>query len=514
MTKTSPVLQTIHSFCVRSTYAGSLLLTAFLIFLYSSTLFATEEDSLLLREVLLDTEFISELSTFTISTDTERLNGVKIPEHFIYYYGRGYDNYANSDYDEAIINFSIAHELYSDNYATQLALGKAYSENSDLQTGLELFDNLTVREPDKYQAWFWRGIVLSDSGLYNAANLCYKSALLKKGGRNDMRVWVKRIINYSRLREYKKALACVDSGKAVNDRSSFLWHAYGYVCMDMDNDSLAIIAYDNSINYGNQDDAQEMWYKYHNRGLARQNIEDYSGSLEDFKIVLEYYPQYGSAWSDAGDSYRYSYNYEQALACYDSSFKYSNPIIKNDWWSRAFCYYNLANYKKSLECFHKYLEYYPKEPEAIEYVGWCLTNSGKNEKALVYFDSCLAIDTAYHDGIFGRAYAEGELNRFNTAVATYDKYLEIYPASSVSWYNRGNELWNANLKMSALRSYDSCLKYDNTYVDAWENKSALLLELGQLSDAGKCHDSAVSHGLSSEKETSGLEQYLRSLLDL
>ncbi|MEZ5359033.1 MAG: tetratricopeptide repeat protein [Candidatus Zixiibacteriota bacterium] len=402
-------------------------------------------------------------------------------------YSRGLHNYDQDMYNEATECFTHALQCLPAHFESRLALAKIQLKNDSIVQALLICDSLIREKPNDYRGWLWKAEALYDSGLYEPSIAYADSALVHRGG-EDVRLSSRKAFAYSKLNNESLAIICGKQAVATDSLSPLAWHTLGCIYLNNSSDSMAVACYDMVIALEN--DSTHLWYEFFNRGLANQYIEHYDAAIEDFIASLSYYGESGDTWGELAYSYRLIDDYTSALECYDSAFKYDNI----NWYGRGYCYYELGNYEKALDCMRRYVKEYPTSHFALDIIAWSLVKTGAYEQGLIYFDSSLAADTTYYEAIFGRAYAEGELKRYNSAVATYDRYLSFVPDDPNGWFNRGNELWHARKKMSALDSYDSCLVYDNTYANAWLNKGRLLRELRRYNEANTCLDSARHYG--------------------
>ena len=97
--------------------------------------------------------------------------------------------------------------------------------------------------------------------------------------------------------------------------------------------------------------------------------------------------------------------------------------------------------------------------------GQTLLNASQPEKALRLFDEALAIDPKHADALMKKGGALEKLERFNEAVACYDRVIEGGGPTTIAYLQKGG-LFNR------LARYDEALKCYEQALQAQEKKSA------------------------------------------
>lgn len=82
-------------------------------------------------------------------------------------------------------------------------------------------------------------------------------------------------------------------------------------------------------------------------------------------------------------------------------------------------------------------------------------------------------------------------NRYDEAIAAYDRALQIQPDLADTWNNRGVVLTRMQRYEEAISSYEQATKIRPHYPDAWNNRGVVLLELQQYQDAIACYEQAI-----------------------
>jgi tetratricopeptide (TPR) repeat protein len=82
-------------------------------------------------------------------------------------------------------------------------------------------------------------------------------------------------------------------------------------------------------------------------------------------------------------------------------------------------------------------------------------------------------------------------NRYEDAIAAYDRALEIQPDLADTWNNRGVVLTRMQRYPEAIASYEQATTIRPNYPDAWNNRGVVLLELQKYQEAIGCYEQAI-----------------------
>jgi tetratricopeptide (TPR) repeat protein len=139
-----------------------------------------------------------------------------------------------------------------------------------------------------------------------------------------------------------------------------------------------------------------------------------------------------------------------------------------------------AEIERGLDCDINWLEHGKK-----------LSDVGRYEEAIGSYDRALEIDGNSSYAWFGRGCSLAELGKHEEAISSYDRALEIDPNYFYSWYNRGNSLALSGKCEEAISSYDCALKIDANCSDAWYLRGISLAELGKHEEAISSYNSVL-----------------------
>ena len=107
------------------------------------------------------------------------------------------------------------------------------------------------------------------------------------------------------------------------------------------------------------------------------------------------------------------------------------------------------------------------------------------EEALASYDRALKVRPDFAEVLLNRGRALYEMQQFEEALASYDRALTIRPNLAEALYNRGNALHELKRFEEALASYDRALTMRPDYAEALYNRGLTLQELAVRGGAGE-----------------------------
>ena len=143
------------------------------------------------------------------------------------------------------------------------------------------------------------------------------------------------------------------------------------------------------------------------------------------------------------------------------------------------------------------LQYVEKLIEKRSYVqdwvlkGDCLNKLKRYEEALASCDKAIEIDPNYKDAWVTQGRALDNLKRYEEALASYDKAIEIDPNYHWAWVSRGSVLNNLKRYEEALASYDKAIEINPNDHWAWAMRGATLYNLKRYEEALASCDKAI-----------------------
>ncbi len=172
------------------------------------------------------------------------------------------------------------------NYGNQLWRIFEYDE------AVTAFDEAVKLKPKFYQAWYARGLALSDQDKYQEAVASFDR--VTEINPNLYEAWRKRCEALYNLKRYPEALASFDKAIALNDKDSVFYLLRGYVLQKLKRYPAAIDAYSQAIKL------KPHPFAYNNRGAARADLGDKQGAVADYSKPIELKPDLATPYANRG----------------------------------------------------------------------------------------------------------------------------------------------------------------------------------------------------------------------
>lgn len=294
-----------------------------------------------------------------------------------------------------------------------------------------------------------------------------------------------------------------------------------------------------------------------NKGIAKANLKDYLGAVEEYTKALNVNPYNIYAFYNRANAKFNLKNYHGAIEDYNKVVEINPTLFNNEcYFYRAKAKYNLKDYIGAIQDYTKVLESDPKNAEAYYFRGWSKSMLNDNRGAIVDFDKAIENSQirigSYYTGRgwskynLGTSYAEkitknnapsqngtqfnerdlmaaqiDENSRANawggTASSTYDKALERQRQAAVEREksNSQNQQINAqNAEASAqsmkyyrgaIIDFTTAIEINEKDVYAYIGRAFIKLNLGDTN--GACTDWSKAGELGDEKSYEYIKEY-------
>jgi predicted O-linked N-acetylglucosamine transferase (SPINDLY family) len=130
-------------------------------------------------------------------------------------------------------------------------------------------------------------------------------------------------------------------------------------------------------------------------------------------------------------------------------------------------------------------------PEAYISLGNALQGLMRFEEALKSYDKSIELIPDNPLAYYNRGNAFSELKRFDEALQSYNRAIERRPGGPVTYNNRGNVLAELKRFDEALQSFDQAIQLNPDYSDAHINRGVALIELKRFEEALQSFDRAI-----------------------
>lgn len=211
---------------------------------------------------------------------------------------------------------------------------------------------------------------------------------------------------------------------------------------------------------------------YINRGLVKNELQDYDGSIEDYDKALELDPKCSLAFNNRGYTKHKKGDYEGALADYNKAILL-NPKLK----------IALDNKAKLLSevCMKDDEDFIAKYYLSL---GIQEINKGNFLEGIKNLDESIKHNDKSDVAYFYKAAGYHSLNNLDLAYENYTKAIELNKKMVDAYFNRGQLMIKDNPKQ-ALDDFVSAVALDSKFIDAYYAIAAIQKNLGHYEDAIK-----------------------------
>jgi Tfp pilus assembly protein PilF len=124
--------------------------------------------------------------------------------------------------------------------------------------------------------------------------------------------------------------------------------------------------------------------------------------------------------------------------------------------------------------------------------GLDLQNLGRYEEAIASYDRALELRSDFFAAYLNRANVLQMLKRYDEALTSYDRALELRLNSAAAFSNRGSALQALRRYQEALASYDQAIALQPDFAKAHHNRGTVLLKLRRLEESLASSDRAIA----------------------
>ncbi|MHC5933067.1 tetratricopeptide repeat protein [Nostoc sp.] len=203
---------------------------------------------------------------------------------------------------------------------------------------------------------------------------------------------------------------------------------------------------------------------YISSGIARYNLGDYQGAIDDYNQALKINPDYALAYSNRGSARHNLADNQGAIDDYTQALKI-NPNYTDAYINRGSAPYNLANNQGAIDDYNQALKINPDHALAYSGRGVARYILGDNQGAIDDYNQALKINPNYINinsnyalAYSNRGNARYNLGDYQGAIDDYNQSLKINPDYALAYSCRGNARYNLGDNQGAIDDYNQALK--------------------------------------------------------
>lgn len=387
-------------------------------------------------------------------------------------------------YIEALTEYKKAEALNPANINTKINIGTLYQEQKNYEAALNTYNAILQMHPQNTDVMVYKAECLKGLKRNEEAIALYKSVLNLKPNNTTAKAELFDLLKDTMPAEQVLDFLYKNVQNSPMNADSYYEFAYELHKANKIDD--AIVYYTQTIKLDNKKiDA------YINLSQAYRQKKDYNNAYDVIQKAMALEPsnqlvkkQYDLVAKEyAANNYTIASNalqsgdYNKAIAEYMKI----NPQTSDSLIGIAACYQSMKNYEKAIEYYKKAMELDTKNSDIPYYIASLFADSNNFEQAKVYADMSLAknpantkakeiidyVNAKEVEKHLAKAVELYDAQKYNEAIALFDKVLKIEPSNATVYYYRAMSFDALNNYQKAIADYKSTLKYAPDMVIAY-----------------------------------------------
>ncbi len=226
------------------------------------------------------------------------------------------------------------------------------------------------------------------------------------------------------------------------------------------------------------------------RGIAKINLSDYKGAINDYTKAIKIKPNNDDAYVNRGTANAKSNDFQDAINDYDKALKI-NPKNDNAYVGRSFVKEKLGDFQGEMDDCNTALKINPKNDRAYVNRSFAKEKLGDFQGEMDDCNTALKINPKNDCAYINRGVAKSKLGDPQDAINDYNKALEINPNSDRAYANRGVAKSKLGDPQSAINDYNKTLEINPSSDHAYANRGVAKSKLGDFQGAIDDFDEAL-----------------------
>ncbi|HYV95770.1 MAG TPA: tetratricopeptide repeat protein [Chitinophagales bacterium] len=228
-----------------------------------------------------------------------------------------------------------------------------------------------------------------------------------------------------------------------------------------------------------------IFEKYLNEKDSLKRKEYLREGIAQLDTALTILPEDGDAWFSMAFGYNFLNDYKKAIPCFEKGFKHTTKAEERHYVGAGIAYGEAGDYRKSFAMLHHVLTENDTSYEALNNLGMFMSRSGGYDSSIYFLQHAIAVKPAdampYYN--LGNTYAYEK--NFTTAIEWYRKALQFDLQMASAYTNMGNCYAALHEYRSALDAFQKAIQADASSQEAAYNLGVTYLILGDTVNAEK-----------------------------
>lgn len=221
---------------------------------------------------------------------------------------------------------------------------------------------------------------------------------------------------------------------------------------------------------------------YFLRGVAKYNLDDLNGAMNDFSSALEENPVYTQAYQYRAIVRSRMGLYGEALEDFAKALEI-RPSNAGCYYSRGVTYFLNRQFERSVSDFSKFLRLEPTQPEGYTSRGTSYLYMGDTLSALGDYNKAIKVNPYWSDAYLRRGLLEIMRNNYDGGANDLSSAINLDSTYAIAYFYRGVARNHMNDLRGALTDFDKSIKNDSTNSVAFFNRAILRSSIGDYNRA-------------------------------
>jgi tetratricopeptide (TPR) repeat protein len=201
-----------------------------------------------------------------------------------------------------------------------------------------------------------------------------------------------------------------------------------------------------------------------------RSVTDVARAQNLYQYIVKKQPKNVKALVGLSATYAYEADFQTALQYVDQALKI-NPKYRDAYIMKGSIFLAQNNRKFAISSYETAIQQDPEFELAYLRLGQLYTEDEKYEIAIEKFRSASELNPKLGDALYGIAYCDQMLNRFDQAVEGYRKLMLADEKYHLGWFNIGyiKQFHTENQLDSAIIYYQKATDIQPEFVKAWHN---------------------------------------------
>jgi tetratricopeptide (TPR) repeat protein len=396
-------------------------------------------------------------------------------DHALAHVNWGIELAEKGELEEALEKFRVASEIAPTRYEPFFNWGVALARNKQNEEALEKLQLSIERNPKSSGAHILQGALLVELKRYDEAKEKYeKASALSPGSSEPFANWGTAL---ARQGEYQEAIVRFRQSLSLQGNQPQLFFLWGTVLAEMKDFDGAIEKFRLTLRFN-----PKHANAYHFWSICLNQMGRFQEALEKSETSLKNDASNAQAHLNQGDILTNLIRLEEALIHYEKAIELE-PTLAEAYLGWAVALSRLKRFAEAEEKFTRCLAINMNLPELHNQWGRFLMDQGRNEEALIHFQSGIALEPQNVAALLNLALVQLKLNQRKEALSTLIEVEELDRWNPQAQYLLGTHYLGEGHYDKALKHLSNALEEKPDFEEAAVNLALALCEKGDTLEA-------------------------------